>query len=346
MSLGAQTKASGPAAAGTSDEDASSDPGNLPALLLARLSVLPALLVTGWLLVGLPLLLAGGFTRVLMLVLSIPVMAILGYAGWRALGGWPGREPAARLPGGSSPWWPVIAVLAIAIGFVVDQTIFNSQFIIITRDPASYVQFGAWISGHSSLPIPQDNAAFGLNGNLSFQSAAYYQVGHTVVPQFMAGLPLVLVAGFWIHGVTAAVAMAPILGGVALLAFGGLVARLVGPRWAPVGTLALALALPLQFTSRSTYSEPLAAILFLGGLCLVIDSLAANGRAARILAGMGGLALGLTFLVRLDGASDILPVIPFCGLLFLVSRPRAIPMIIGFVVGAGYGLLDGTLLTW
>jgi hypothetical protein len=346
MSLGAQTKASGPTAAGVSDEVQSPDPGNRAAFLLARLSVLPALLVTGWLLVGLPLLLAGTFTRVLMLVLSVPVMAVLAYAGWRAIAGWPGRERMARFPGGSAPWWAVIAVVVIAVAFGVDQMIFHSQFIIVTRDPASYVNFGAWISGHGSLPIPQDNAAFGFSKDLSFQSAAYYQVGKTVVPQFMAGLPMVLAGGFWIHGVSAAVAMAPILGACTLLAFGGLVARLVGARWAPLATLALALALPLQFTSRSTYSEPLAAILFLGGLCLVVDCLAANGRAAQILAGMAGLALGLTFLVRLDGASDILPVIPYCGLLFVVSRFRAMPMIAGFVLGAGYGLLDGILLTW
>ena len=346
MSLGAQTKASGPTAAGVSDEGQSSDPGNRAAFLLARLSVLPVLLVTGWLLVGLPLLLAGAFSRVLMLVLSVPVMAVLGYAGWRAIAGWPGRERTARFPGGSAPWWAVIAVIVIAVAFGADQMIFHSQFIIVTRDPASYVNFGAWISGHGSLPIPQDNAAFGFSKDLSFQSAAYYQVGKTVVPQFMAGLPMVLAGGFWIHGVTAAVAMAPILGACTLLAFGGLVARLVGARWAPLATLALALALPLQFTSRSTYSEPLAAILFLGGLCLVVDCLAADGRAAQILAGMAGLALGLTFLVRLDGASDILPVIPYCGLLFVASRSRAIPMIAGFVLGAGYGLLDGILLTW
>ena len=94
MSLGAQTKASGQSAAGVSDEGQSSDPGNRAALLLARLSVLPALIVTGWLIVGLPLLLAGVFTPVLMLVLSIPVTAVLGYAGWRALAGWPGAAGA------------------------------------------------------------------------------------------------------------------------------------------------------------------------------------------------------------------------------------------------------------
>jgi hypothetical protein len=345
MSLGAQTKASGPPAAGMSDEGQSSDAGNRAGLLLSRLTVLPAIVITGWLIVGLPLLLLGAFTPVLMLVLAIPVVVGLSYVAWRALSGWPGQR-AGPLTVGSAPWWSVIGVIVVAVAFGAFQMIFHSEFIIILRDPASYFQFGQWLAGHGSLPIPQDNAAFGFSHDLTFKSAAYYEVGHTVVPQFMAGLPMVLALGFWIGGPGAAVLFAPILGALALLTFGGLTARLVGPRWAPLATLALALALPMMFTSRSTYSEPMAAVLFLGGLCLVIDCLATDGRAGRILSGLGGLALGLTFLVRLDGASDILPVIPYCGLLVVANRKKALPMIIGFVAGAGYGLLDGLLLTW
>jgi hypothetical protein len=347
MSLGARMKASGPAVAGMSDQDQSADQGNRAGLLLAQLSLLPALLVTGWLVVGLPLLLAGVFKPALMLALSIPVMAAAVYLGWRGLSGWRAEERGTRSAVGSAPWWSVIGVIVVALAFGVDQMIFHSQFIIVTRDPASYIQFGAWLSGHGSLPIPPDTAAFGgISHNLSFQSAAYFQVGQTVVPQFMAGLPMVLAAGFWIGGVSSAVAMAPILGACALLTFGGLVARLVSPRWAPLATLVLAVAMPMQFTSRSTYSEPLAAVLFLGGLCLVIDSLSTTGKAARVLGGLGGLALGLTFLVRLDGASDILPVIPYCGLLVIARRPQAPAMIGGFAVGVLYGILDGRLLTW
>ena len=59
MSLGAQTKASGPPAAGMSDGGQSSDLGNRAGLLLSRLTVLPAIVITGWLIVGLPLLLVG-----------------------------------------------------------------------------------------------------------------------------------------------------------------------------------------------------------------------------------------------------------------------------------------------
>jgi hypothetical protein len=350
MSLGAQTKASGSPAAGEAD---GGDPGatvsGAAGRLFGRITVLPALLAMGWLFAGLPLLLLGAFRPGFMLLASVPIMAVLVYAGFRFV---PGRWPEARRAGardaGGTPWWSVIGLLVVAIAFGVDQTIFHSQFVIVTRDPGSYIQFSAWISGHGSLPISQDSAAFGGTTNLlSFASPAFFQVGSTIVPQFMAGLPMVLSAGFWLGGVTAAVAMAPILGACAILTFGGLVGRLVGPRWAPLAALALALALPMEFTSRSTYSEPLAAILFLGGLCLVIDCLKVDTRLGqRVLAGLAGLALGLTFLVRLDGASDILPVIPYCGLLVIGRYRQALTMTIGFLLGIAYGIVDGVVLSW
>jgi hypothetical protein len=349
MSVGAQTKASGSPESGVADGGGQGvDRGKAAGMLFGPISVLPVLLIMGWLIAGLPLLLLGWFTPVLMLVVSLPIMAVLVYFGIRLLPGeWQGAQLTSRLDPARTPWWAVAGVVAIAIGFGADQLVYHSQFIIITRDPASYIQFAAWISHHGSLPIPQDNAAFGgINRGLSFNSPAFYQVGRTIVPQFMAGLPMVLAAGFWIGGATAAVAMGPILGALAVLTFGGLVARLVGPRWAPLAALVFALALPLQFTSRSTYSEPLAAILFLGGLCLVVDALRADGVAASVLAGFGGLALGLTFVVRLDGASDILPVIPYCGLLILGHRRQAWPMIAGFAVGVAYGIVDGVVLSW
>jgi hypothetical protein len=348
MSVGAQTKASGAPDSGVADGGGRGvGRGRAAGMLFGRLSVLPVLVAVAWLLVGLPLLLLNCFTPLLMLLVSLPVMAVLVFFGLRLLPAqWEDAVPFARPGLAGTPWWAVLGSVAVAAAFGVDQMIYHSQFVIINRDPASYIQFAAWISHHGSLPIPQDNQAFGgTNSVLSFNSPAFYQVGRAIVPQFMAGLPMVLAAGFWIGGVNAAVAMGPILGALAVLTFGGLVARLVGARWAPLACLVLALALPMQFTSRSTYSEPLAAILFLGGLCLVVDCLRAGGMAARVLAAVGGLALGLTFVVRLDGASDILPVIPYCGLLVWRRRPQAWPMIGGFAVGVAYGIVDGIVLS-
>jgi hypothetical protein len=262
----------------------------------------------------------------------------------------PGRMPAA-FPDGTrrherTPWWTVAGVIVVAVAFGADQMIYHSQMILVFRDPASYLNFGYWIAHHGSLPISQSRAAFGSTaGGLSFNSPGFYQVGRTIVPQFMAGLPMVLSAGFWLGGTGAALAMAPVLGACGVLTFGGLAARLLGPRWAPLAALVLALSLPEQFTSRSTYSEPVAQILFLGGLCLVVDALARDDAGARVIAALGGLAFGLTLLVRIDGAADILPVVPYIGLLLLGRKRQAVPLLGGLAVGAAYGLGDGLLLS-
>ena len=64
-----------------------------------------------------------------------------------------------------------------------------------------------------------------------------------------------------------------------------------------------------------------------------------------VLAALGGLALGLTIVVRIDGLSDILPAVPFLGLLLAARRREAAPFGVALVVGVGYGLADGYLLS-
>ena len=335
-------------AAGTGAPAVAAAGGSAPAppdaagALLGRLTVLPAVILVAWLLGGLPLLLLGWFTPVAMLAVCGPLAAGLGVAAWRwapgLRGGWPG-------PAGT-PWWAVAALVAVAVAFGADQIVYHSQQIIVQRDPASYIQFGNWIAAHHSLPIPLRGNAFGpARQLLRYDSSAFYQVHGAVVPQFMAGLPMILAAGFWAGGVSGAVLMAPLLGAFGVLTFGGLVARLAGPRWAALGALALALSLPEQFTSRSTYSETAAQVLFLGGLCLVIDAFGTRGRGSQAVAALGGLALGLTVLVRIDGISDILPVIPYVGLLLLGRRPQALPLLAGTVVGTAYGGIEAGVLS-
>jgi hypothetical protein len=338
-------------------------------LLLARLTVLPALLTLPFLLTSFPLLLLGWFKPVPVIVAWLLLSAVIVPMGWRRVpsvsraadigAADTSAAGAASVAGGSrTPWWTIATLLAVVLVFGIDQTIYHSQFIIVMLDPASYMQFAAWISQHGSLPIPQDASAFGGAPGISFASPAFYQVGSTIVPQFMAGLPMALSLGFWAGGARVAVLMGPLFGAAAVLTFGGLVARLVGSRWAALASLVLAVSLPQQFTSRSTYSETLAQILFLGGLSLWFDSQRTdrgpadagswrrNWRSAtHVLAGLTGLALGLALLVRIDGPSDIIMVIPFCGVLVLQRRQQVIPLFLGLVLGLAYGAVDGLVLS-
>jgi hypothetical protein len=313
-------------------------PRDLPGLLLARMTVLPVLAALFFLLAAFPLLLIGEFK-------PVPVIAAGGLA---IVVGVPLSVRRVRVPIRDTPAWAPIAIGVIAIGFFLFQLHYRSAFVIVTRDPASYMQYATWIAKHGSVPIPEDLPAFGSAQHLvHFYSAAYYQVGTAIVPQFMAGLPMVLGTAYWLGGAFVALSTAPLLGGAGVLTFAGLAARLVGPRWAVPATLALALSYPEMFTSRSTYSEPLAQILLLGGMCLLIDSQRSGAvRAAKTLAALAGLALGLTLLVRVDGAADTLPIVPWCGALVLARRPQAVPLIAGFAAGTAYGVIDGAFVTF
>lgn len=302
--------------------------------LLTRAGVVPALLVAAWLLAGLALLLGGVFTALPVIALATP-LAVLGL-------GFVLRHP----PGGMyAPWWAVAAVFAIAVTFAIWQGLVHAEQIIVRRDPGSYVQFATWIAEHGELPVDPQAGVFGHDPAVSYQSLAFYQRDGQVVPQFMAGLPLLLAAAQWIGGTGLVLLVPVLLGAVAIVAFGSLVARLVGPRWAPLGALGLALTLPEQVFSRSAYSEPLTQILVFGGLCLLLDSLDRTTGARRITAAVAGLALGLTVLVRIDGLRDILPVLVYVGLLGYRRRPQAWPLGAGLVVGAGLGVGEGYLLS-
>ena len=202
----------------------------------------------------------------------------------RRLAGLP-RSPQPSPQAKSQPatqWWALAATVAIAVAFTAWQLAERTEQIIYLRDPATYLQVAYWIAHHGYLPIPDYAAAFGgPHPGLGFASSNYYPRGTGIVPQFMTGAPLVLAAGIWLHGINAALLVTPVIGGCAVLSFGGLAGRLAGPGWAPAAAAVLALSLPEQYTSRGTFSEPLAQVLLFGGLCLLADSLVINRDTGR-----------------------------------------------------------------
>ena len=318
-----------------------------------------------FLLTSFPLLLIGYFKPVPVIVLWLALTALVVPYAWRRVPSVTGTADWGAPAEGQArptPRWVLWSLVAIAVAFGVFQGIYHSDFVIVQLDAASYMEFATWISKHGSLPIPQDTAAFGHASGITFWSAAFYNVGSSIVPQFMAGLPMLLSLGFWAGGAPLALLWGPLLGALGVFMFGGLVARLVGPRWAPFAALAMAIGIPEAYASRNTYSEPLAQILLLGGLMLWIDSQRtdrgeedagrwrANWRhharsASHVLAGVTGLLFGITLLVRIDGPADILFVVPYCGLLVLRRQRQVIPLVVGMLVGLLYGAVDGLFLT-
>ncbi|HXW45966.1 MAG TPA: hypothetical protein VEL03_14325 [Streptosporangiaceae bacterium] len=250
--------------------------GEAAAGVLARVTVIPAVLVVAWLLPGLPLLLGGGFLPVPMLLISVPLAAALIMTGLREVPAELARPaPAGRRQARSwTTWFGLLGTVAVVGGLIAWQLRYSSESVIVLRDAGTYLQAAYWIAQHGQLPISQQLAAFGgAHPGMSFASIGFLSRGTSIYPAVTSGMPMLLAAGFWADGVSGAAAVGPILGGLAALSFAGLVARLVGPQWAPAGALILGLSLPQQYLGRSTLSETALQVLLFGGLCLLADAL-------------------------------------------------------------------------
>jgi hypothetical protein len=355
-----------PRAVGGGTDAADRDPEDFTGLLLGRLTALPVLVFLPFMLTSFPLLLIGYFKPIPVIVLWLALTALIVPYAWRRIpsvtgaADWGTSRPGRAKP---TPRWVLWSLVAVSVAFGVFNAAYHSQFVIDEYDAASYMQFANWISQHGTTIIAENSQFFGGHpASITYASAAFFQVDGHVVPQFMAGLPMVLSLGFWAGGARLALFWAPVLGALGVFTFGGLVARLVGPRWAPFAALAIGVTIPMQYVSRDTWSEPLALIFLVGGLSLWIDSQRTDrgeedaGRwrtnwrhhsrsASHVLAGVAGLLLGLVFLVRLDGSADILLVIPYCGLLVLRRQRQVVPFMAGLLVGTLYGAVDGVVLS-
>ncbi len=390
-----------------------------------RLTVLPVICMIAWLLTGLPLLLAGEFLPVPVLLISAPLAtAVVVNVLARTPGWWPSELPGKARDRGWMPWFGLLGSGFSAGGFTGWQLAKNSASVIVTRTPGAYFQTGYWIAQHGSLPIPGSLAAFGgAHPGLHVSSIGFFASGHYVVPAVSAGLPMLLAGGFWTSGISGGAYLGPVLGGLAIFTFAGLVGRLAGRQWAPAGALVLAATAPELYTSRDAFSEPAVQVLLFGGLCLVLDALTAstgkspaelikavvipakpavgdqvastlrfavpvtggeagdqgslaepnpngaagvNGPAGRwpgaaswrdlsarfvaavltepLLAGIGGLALGLTSLLTLGSLAYLIPVIAVAGILMVARRKVGVAFCAGLVIGCGYGLTAGYVL--
>ncbi|HXT89223.1 MAG TPA: hypothetical protein VN714_08185 [Trebonia sp.] len=319
----------------------------------AAVTVAPALLAMAWLLPGTGMLLAGRLRAVPMVIIFIPLAVALCYFAMERLPlTWPrfseaepDAAPAAGRPKAGVPAVALLAMLVIAAGFGVWQAVYRSEQVFGTSDPGVYLQYGYWIAGHGTARIPVSAAAFGSTGGgatgLNFATPGFTVSGSSITPSFLPGLPLVLAGGAWFGGLSGALLVPAVLGGCAVLSFAGLVGRLCGAWWGVAGELVLAVSLPEVYASRAPFSEPLVQVLLFGGLCLFIDSLVVR---RRVLALLGGLALGLTVLASIASLGMLLPAFPFLAALFVARRPQTWPFGAGLVLGLGTGLVTGRVL--
>jgi hypothetical protein len=255
---------------------------------------------------------------------------------------------AASVPARPAPVWATATTVLVAAAHGVHAALTHAEHVVLRRDSGSYALYAHWIATRHGLPVDADVAAFGgpqvfSVPGFSLASPAYYQVlegpagdptGAHVVPQFLVGAPALWSFGWWADGWAGLLVVPALVSALAVLAFGGLAARVVGARWAPLAAASLAVCFPVLHVARSTYSEAPALLLLSAALALVVDATRAGrdparAGAARRLALAAGVLLGLTGLVRVDVLREVSLLLPACAVLALRRHPAARPLAVG-----------------
>jgi len=188
-------------------------------------TVLPALLAVAWLVPGAGLLLAGRLRPApVVIIAGALAVAVCYFAFRRVPARWPrfgGRETGVS-PGA------LLFMVAVAAGFGVWQAVFRSEQVFGGGEPSGFLLYGDWIAAHGTARVPVPAASFGGAGGLSFATAGFSGSGGFLLPSVLPGVPLVLAAGAWLGGLGGALLVPAVLGGCAVLSFGGLAGRLCG----------------------------------------------------------------------------------------------------------------------
>ena len=238
----------------------------------------------------------------------------------------------------------------------------HSEQVMPRRDSASYLQATIYLAETGSRPVAVDAETIGgpetlAEDGLTLEAPAFYEIGSPeepqVQPQFMPGPALVYSLPWWAGGATPVLWAPAVAGGLALLAIGLLVSRVVAPAAAAPAAVLVGACFPWLHTARSTYSEPLAG-LTLGAGFLALTLLAGAGeegeggraRALRLAALLAGGLVGGTSIVRIDALRETMLLVPVAALLLARGRGWAKPLLVGASVTTLAGFAVAGAMSW
>jgi 4-amino-4-deoxy-L-arabinose transferase-like glycosyltransferase len=200
---------------------------------------------------------------------------------------------------------PAVAVLIVVVASTVFSTLNAGEHVIADSEPGVTINAARQLSVSGDLIIDAGVGPF-ADAAVGFASEGFEGEGaggelSSPVPHLFAALGGI--AGW--TGVNGILVLAPLLGGVLLLAFYWLAARMVKAWTAATLTLILALSLPFALIARDAYPELLAGIFVLAGLALHWDY---ERRLDVNRAAIAGLLLGCAALARPEWALLAIPI--------------------------------------
>lgn len=255
---------------------------------------------------------------------------------------------AGTVPGVDGPRWAALSLAAVAVAGGVWAGATHAEHVVLRRDAGTYALYAQHIATAHTIRVDADVPAVGGPAALALPgvtvgSPGFFDQGRGtdthLVPQFLPATPVALSVGWWAGGWTGLLLVPALALTFALLAFGALARRLVGPRWAVLATGALALTQPVLHAGRSTYSEPFALLVGCAAMTLLV---AASGRRTAFVAGLlfGGVAL-----VRIDGLRESALLLPVIAVLVARRSPLARPLLAGLGASTAGALAAAALIS-
>ncbi len=262
---------------------------------------------------------------------------------------------ARLLPGVDGPRWAAAALVAVAVGSGAWAGATHAEHVVLRRDAGTYALYGQHVATRHGLPVDVDVPALGGVASLELATVAspgFFAQGSGdqthVVPQFLPATPVLLSLGWWAGGWTGLLLVPAVALAFALLAFGALARRLVGPRWAVLATAGLALTQPVLHAGRSTYSEPFALLVGCAAMAVLVAAAQADPagrRVARTLGLVAGLLIGSVALVRVDALRESALLLPVVGLLAWRRSAAARPLLAGVALATAFAAATALLLS-
>lgn len=224
--------------------------------------------------------------------LAIAITGVLIVASWRLV-------PYARSPDRTTALGSLVAI-QVVVAWIWVNAPYYEQELSVYRDPSIYALRGWWLTRHASPLIDLSQAAQGARGvtGAAITAGGFPVQGDTAYPQGASLVPGLLAVAGRLAGMRAMLAANLVIAGVALLLLYALARQFMGPVWALVPMVALALSMPMVYFARASYTEPAEMAAVFGGLLLLV---AATRSGRSVLYVLAGVTAGVSTLARVDG---------------------------------------------
>jgi hypothetical protein len=214
------------------------------------------------------------------------------------------------------------SLCAFAIALAIWNGAHDGHHVVLDIDSGVNTVAGKWIDQHGDLVVHAGQPWAGKGPEFVWSSQSMFPAGAQDLEfQFVHFLPALMAEADGIGGDAGLFFVLPFLGSLGLLSVYAVCVRICRQPWLSLAaTAALGLSIPQVWVSRDPYSETSTQVLLWSGVFLLAES----WRTRRLgPAALGGLALGATFVTRIDALIYLLP-LPFLAAAAWVAVPRSV----------------------